>query len=247
MKVLVAIPSYNRPYDIERKCLYWLKQLHGIDWKVFVREEQVMYYEQNLSNNHIVPIHVSNYRETINAIGEYARSNGYDLIHRVDDDMGFKKLGKSKKANVPEVYMEAYHNIVKKFKSDPNLFGVSISKPREHMRSKDKVWVRENKCMYGNQWWIPNIVHLPEGIELFDDVYFTLKILDQGGKTLTYSGAYEDAELLKNAGGLQSINRNALSRATIKEMSKIFPNVREGHYKDQTDVVDIDLKALGIK
>jgi hypothetical protein len=75
----------------------------------------------------------------------------------------------------------------------------------------------------------------------------TLIILDKGKKTLTYSGAYEDAICLTNSGGLQSVDRNELSRRTISCMSIIFPEIKEGKYKDNEGLVDIDLKALGIK
>jgi len=247
MKVLVAIPSYNRPYDIEKRCGYWLKQLKDIDWRVFVRPDQYMYYSQVIPEKHLVEIDVTSYRETINAIGSYAVQNGYDLVHRVDDDMSFKMLGKAKKEHSVMVYETLYKEIVEKFKSDPDLYGVSVSKPMHHIRNKETKWTRQNKALYGNQWLRPEILYLPTGIELFDDIYMTLLILDMGKKTLTYSGAYEDAVVLKNSGGLQSINRNELSRKTISCMSIIFPDVKEGNYKDQENVVDIDLKALNIK
>ena len=100
MKVLLAIPSYNRPYEIEKKCLFWLKELKDIDWKIFIRSEQYVYYSQLIPKNNLVCINVNSFRETINAIGEYAKSNSYDLVHKIDDDMSFKKLGMSKRKDL---------------------------------------------------------------------------------------------------------------------------------------------------
>ena len=247
MKILLAIPSYNRPYEIDKRCGFWLKKLVDIDWKVFVRSDQYIYYSQSIPEENLVSIDVNSYRETINAIGQYARENGYDLVHRVDDDMSFKQLGKAKKDQTHLVYNEIHKIIKEKFINDPELFGVSISKAMNHIRNKDKEWNRENKSLYGNQWLRSEIMNLPEGIELFDDVFMTLKILKMNKKTLTFCGAYEDAIVLKNAGGLQSINRNELSKKTINEMNKIFPEVVQGCYKGNEDLVDIDLKILNIK
>ena len=247
MKVLVAIPSYKRPYVIEKTTGFWLKELVDIDWKIFIREEEHMYYAQIFDNKHLEVIDVNSYRETINAIGEYAVKNGYDLVHRIDDDMSFKKLGMSKKANCAKVYTDLHNEIKEQFILDENLYGVSIGKAIFHIMNKDKKWARENKSLYGNQWLRSGIMNLPKGIELFDDVFMTLEILKMNKKTLTYCGAYEDAMVLKNAGGLQTINRNKLSRETIIEMQKIHPQVIEGNYKGNEDIVDIDLKALKIK
>ena len=247
MKVLLAIPSYNRPYEIEKTTSFWLKQLVGIDWKVFVREEQFIYYLQNIPIENLVAIKATSFRETINELGEYARKNNYDLIHKIDDDMSFKKLGKSKKEHCAEIYTETYEKIIQKFQEDEDLYGISVSKPMAHMRTKDLVWARPNKSMYGNFCVRPQVLFMPEGIELFDDVFFSLNILKQGKKTLTYTGAYENSVCYTNVGGLQSVNRNELSKKTIKVMQSFFPDVKEGHYKDNTDKVDIDLKSLNIK
>jgi hypothetical protein len=247
MKVLVAIPSYNRPYDIEKKCGYWLKELIDIDWKVFVRKEQFVYYSQVIPAEHIVCINVETYRETINEIGFYAIQNGYNLVHRIDDDMAFKKLGMSKKSDCAKVYQETYKNVVQKFIEDENVYGISVSKPMFHIRTKDLMFARENKAMYGNQWLRTTIMHLPKGIELYDDIFMTLKILKIGKKTLTYTGSYEDSTCYTNAGGLQSVNRNELGLKTIKCMQEFFPEVKQGTYKGNENIVDIDLKSLNIK
>lgn len=247
MKVLVAIPSFNRPYQIDKKCGFWLKKLAGIDWKVFVRKEQLMYYAQSIPAENLVAIEVNSFRETINAIGKYARDNNYEVVHKVDDDMCFKKLGNSRKANTHIIYQQAYEEIIEKFKTDKDCYGVSIAKPMLHIRMRQHTFARENKALYGNQFLRSIIMTMPEGVELFDDIYFTLRILELNKKTYTYCQAYEDSIMLKNSGGLQSINRNEASKSTIEVLSKIYPKVELGCYKGDSSIVDIDLKKLGIK
>lgn len=247
MKVLLAIPSYKRPYEIEKRAGYWLKQLQGIDWKIFIREEEYIYYSQVFSSDNLVEIKATNFRETINAIGEYALANGYELVHKVDDDMSFKKLGSAKKTDCAKVYTDLLKDVVKEFSENKDLYGVSVAKPMNHIRNKNTLFTRHNKALYGNYFLRPEIMNLPVGIELFDDIYFTLLILNTGKTTMTYTLAYEDAIILKNSGGLQSINRNEASKRTIVELQKIYPQVQQGCYKNDSTIVDIDLKALGIK
>lgn len=247
MKVLVAIPSYNRPYTIEKRTGFWVKKLKDIDYKVFVRSDQYLYYNQVFDSKHLVEINVNSYRETINAIRDYAMVNGYDLIHKFDDDMSFKRLGMAKKSDAHHVYKQLYADVVNCFMQDPDLYGVSVAKPMNHIRNKDTQFTRHNKCLYGNMWLRPEIMYMPKGIELLDDVWNTLNILKIGKKTASYTLAYEDAELLKNDGGLQSIDRNKATRNTIEVMATYFDNVRVGSYKGNSKILDVDLKHLGIK
>lgn len=247
MKVLLAIPSYKRAYQIEKRTAYWLKQLVGIDWKVFVRESEYLYYSQIIPEQNLVEINVNSFRETINAIGEYAIKNGYDLVHKVDDDMSFKRMGNSKKADCAMVYMDLYKEIVTEFETNPQLGVVTVSKPMYHVMGKMRGFQRRNKAVYGNFMIKPKYMYMPDGIELFDDIFFTLKVLQDNLETATYCNAYEDAICLTNSGGLQMMNRNEASKRTIEKMKYHFPYIKVGNYKGNPDIVDIDLKALGIK
>lgn len=247
MKILLAIPSYKRPYVIDKRTGYWLKQLKDVDWKIFIRSEEFLYYSQVFDSKNLVEINVNSFRETINAISEYAIKNNYDIIHKVDDDMSFKRIGKSKKENCAEVYQELYSEILEKFKEDGSIGAISVCKPMYHVMAKMRGFQRKNKAIYGNFFIKPKYMQMPEGIELFDDIFFTLQILKDNCSTLTYCNAYEDAICLKNQGGLQTMNRNEASKRTIEVMKKYFPEIKVGNYKDQLDVVDIDLKHLGIK
>ena len=145
------------------------------------------------------------------------------------------------------MYQQLYADVVNSFIEDPDLYGVSVAKPMNHIRNKNTKFTRLNKCLYGNMFVRPEIMYLPKGVELLDDVYNTLNILKIGKKTSAYTLAYEDAISLKNEGGLQSIDRNKATLDTINVLKKLFDNVRVGNHKGNEAIVDIDLKFLGIK
>lgn len=204
----------------------------------------MMYYEQTVKN--LVPIQASSYRETINAYGAYAQEHGYELICRVDDDMSFKTRTWSKKPDVHMAFEKAYFDIVQEFERNPTLGGVSISKPRPYFFHKsDKVFVARNKPLFGNHFLRTELNEMPEGVELMDDIVHSITCRENGYDTMRYMGAYEHAQAHKNAGGLQSTDRNANTVRTIKRMQELYPhrNIQVGTYKG-SDIADIDLKQL---
>lgn len=243
MKVLIAIPSYNRPYAISSKLLFWIEKLEGIDWRIFVRAEQLRYYKQVVTDSsRLEPIEVNNFRETINAIGEYGRVNGYDLIMRVDDDMSFLSR-EHKKAEAHINFQNAYEAIVSQFENEPLLGGVSVIKPLPYLYAGGKLWSRQGKMLLGNHIIRTQFFGLPEGIELFDDVYHSLVIKDAGYKLRSYAGCYENALVLKNEGGLQSTDRNEMTKHSFVYMQKLFPDVKLSNYKGRDGIVDIDASS----
>jgi hypothetical protein len=245
MRTLVASPTYKRPKSIIKNVLFWLEDLKDIDWFLFVREDQVLYYEQSVKDpKRIIPINVNSFRETINAIGKYAVDNGYELIHKIDDDMSFKRLGKAKKIYCTEVYQKAHEEIKEIFAKDPTIGAMSISKPMNHIRNKDKQLTRKNKSLLGNYWILPHYVFMPKGLELYDDIYFTLKVLDDDMVTYSYSLCYEDTIQKKHEGGLASYDRVEMTLESIKTLQIDYPEIEIGCYKGNEEIPDIDIKKL---
>lgn len=244
MKLLIAVPSFNRPYDIEKNTLFWLKKIKEYDWRIFIRVEQLKYYSQTVPLKNIVVIKVKTFGETINAIQAFALENNYDLIHKIDDDMSFKDRTHSKKPFVHLAYLKAAKEIVAEFENVPELGGVSIIKPMPFFYNKKGNWVRENKALLGNQFLRPEFMFMPKGIELFDDIYNSLSIRKARSVIRGYAGCYENAVILKNKGGLQSIDRNAASKRTLTKMAKLFPCIKLGCYKGDESIVDVDFKSL---
>lgn len=203
-----------------------------------------MYYEQTIKN--VVPIQATSLRETVNAYGKYAKDHGYDLICRVDDDMSFKTKEWSKKPDVHKAFVKAYRDIVTEFELNPKLGGVSIAKPRPYFFHKSsQLFVARNKPLIGNHWIRTELNEMPEGVEVMDDIVHSIICREHGLDTLRYMGAYEHAESYKNAGGLQSTDRNLNTIRTIQRMQELYPhrNIQIGTYKD-TEKPDIDIKQL---
>jgi hypothetical protein len=248
-RALVAIPSYYRPYDIERTTGHWLHKLPAhIDWKVFVRKEQMMYYEQTIRFCNLVPIEATSFRTTVNAYAEYARKHEYDIVFRVDDDMSFKTRNYSRKEDVHLAFQYAYDRIVQEFDNDPKLGAVSICKPRPfYFHKSDSLWAGENKPLFGNHVMRTELIGMPEGVELMDDIWHSLVCREQGYTIRRFMGAYENAMSHKNQGGMQTMDRNQATVDTIKVIAQHFPhrNIAVSTYKD-TDVADIDLKKLDL-
>ena len=99
MKTLIAIPSYNRPYQILKRTGCWLKDITKFDYKVFVEPSESIYYSQSIGEENIVETsdNCGIYGQLI-SIGKYAIENGYDLVTKIDDDTYYTD-DKNKKKN----------------------------------------------------------------------------------------------------------------------------------------------------
>ena len=53
MKILIAVPTYKRPYVLEKRAWYFLKDLKNADVKIFCDEDEEIYYEQ-VAGDHVV-------------------------------------------------------------------------------------------------------------------------------------------------------------------------------------------------
>ena len=246
IKTLITVPSYNRPYDIEKTTLYWLKKLpKRIEYKIFVRYEQARYYEQ-VSDN-IYPISVVDYRETINAMSRYCREYKYDIMFRIDDDMSFKTKEYTKKIDSHKAFVQIYDHILNAFKKNKKLGAVSIAKPMTFLHYKKPELFQKNKIIFGNHICRANLHHLPIGIHMLDDIYMTLRTKQFGYEVWRYMGGYENSVTHKNVGGLQSMKREHLTKSTIRKLQDLFPqyDIQLGYFKN-TNKVDIDIKKLKI-
>jgi hypothetical protein len=237
---LIAIPSYNRPYEI-RKHIWWLKEIPNSDltWKIFVRKEQFRYYSQEIGDKNLIAIDVTNFRETINAIGDYACQNGYDWVFKIDDDMSFKNR-ESKKKDIPFVFISALSDIVKELNDNSNIKAVNICKPSRYLYHKGGKFLY-NKPLIGNYFIESKNMYMPKGLELLDDYYFTLKILEDGD-TAIYCRAYENALTMSNSGGLQSYDRNEMTERTYHVLKTLYPLVEMIPRKGNENVKDVSIK-----
>lgn len=224
MKALLAIPSHYRPYDIEKKVLYWIGEV-GIDWKVFCEENQELYYMQTCGTNNLVTTPVgSGLMGQMVQIAKYAKENNYDVVLKMDDDMRFTK-DKAKKTDTANVVQEYITQALAEF-NNPKVGMISVAKPMEYRYGPKQGFVERKKPVYGNYFVRTKYLEkLSADLLLFDDLWISIEVKLAGDKTLTYLGAYEDAITHKNSGGLQTYNRDALGKLAYDRAKDVYPKI----------------------
>lgn len=226
MKLLLAIPSHNRPYDIQKKVMYWVNDV-DVDWKVFCEEDQSMYYEQSVGKDNLVLTpNGSGLMGQIVEIGKYANDNGYDLVLKMDDDMRFT-ADKIKKHETP-IVIKKYLKLVQREFENPNVGIVTVSKPMEYRYGPKQGFKNRKKPVYGNYIVRTEyLLKLRKELLLFDDLWISIEVKLDNKKMLTYQGAYEDAITHKNEGGLQSYDRDQLGRQSYEIAKEYYPLIEE--------------------
>jgi hypothetical protein len=230
MRVLLAIPSYNRPYEIQKKIGYWIKDIFEADVKVFVCPDQLMYYENSIGSEYVLegakqgePNGLTN---QLIYIGNYAKENEYDLIFKCDDDMVFKANG-YKKNQFAKLINNSLKEIKKRFFDQKEVSAIAISTPMDWLRSEKSGFKARNKNFAGNYIVRTALWSLKPDLYLHDDLIIWLELKVNGhGKTETYFGLYQEALLGKNGGGLQSFDRLKMSKECYEIMKrKYYPEI----------------------
>lgn len=243
MKLLVAVPSYNRPYDIEKRTGYWLKDLKQFDYKVFVEPSEAIYYEQSIGKDNIVVTKdgIGLVGQLV-AIGNYAKKNGYDLVTKIDDDT-YYTLPKRGKAYGREIIENSLNDIVERFTNDKNLGVVGFASGMDYIFNKNVGFKKRKKPIYGTAVVRPEVFTSMDGRgKMFADLLISLSCKDLGMEIETHYGCQEQRITLKNKGGLQSFNRTEIAKETYKIMLEKYPEItplKDGKYKD--DFFDIDI------
>ena len=223
MKLLLAIPSYNRPYDIAKHC-HWLKDFK-YDYKVFVEEDQVMYYEQSIGIDNIVQTpNGSGLMGQIVEIGRYATIKQYEIVFKMDDDMSLKKRS-TRKHQIADVINEYVEKCLEQFKNE-DVSLITCAKPMEYRYAKTEGFIERKRPVYGNymvrQWYL---LFMDKDLLLFDDLWISVEVVKSRKKILTYTGAYENAITHKNNGGLQSYDRDELGKRSYEVAKELYPQI----------------------
>jgi hypothetical protein len=245
MKVLIAIPSHQRPYDIEKRTGFWLKALKKTDWKVFVESDQIKYYEQIIPKSNLISTPVgSGLIGQLIEIGNYASKNNYDLVMKMDDDMRLTKTG-LKKENTADFIEEMIEYMISQF--DSNTGAITAAKPMGYLHGDKKSIKLRNKPIFGNYLIRTGFFSClkPEYL-LFDDLVFSAQIKLNGMVIKTNFAAMEDSLTHKNKGGLQTIDRDLYSRKGFQAIIKDFPLMKELP-DNKNNCFDIDASNYFIK
>jgi hypothetical protein len=152
MKMLIAIPSYNRPYNIEKRIGHWIKNVKNADIRVFVCPNQYLYYSQVIPQDMLIKGAIQGGKEGfINQllfIKQYAQDHNYDVVFKCDDDMTFTK-SKAKKHQHGELIDEAILEFKFTLSSDPTINAISFSQPMEYLYSEKKGFKKRKKAFSG--------------------------------------------------------------------------------------------------
>jgi len=228
-RLLIAVPSLGRPYEIERHTGFWLKQLERYDYRVFVEPRERIYYSQIMPMaNLIFTQNDIGLKGQVKFIGNYAKENGYEFVMKCDDDMWFLKRGAQKNRSASTLE-DALDEIVTEFDSDEKLGGVTITKATGYMRNKsNEIWVyKSNKPFYSNSISRTELFKVPDEADIFVDLCLSMECVTNGYNTRTYARIYESCLTFKNRGGFQSTDRDALSRMVFTKLKSVYPKISE--------------------
>lgn len=236
VKILIAVPSWNRPYEIENDTGFWLKQLSSeIDWIVCVEPSQHAYYAQGIPRTHLITSKDScGIAGQCNRILGYAKENGFTHIWRVDDDSFFKERATKKKETAKVV--EKHCQILTEFLSKYNeIGGIAFTRPRTIMFNKDgQKFGGGGALLCGSSvYQIEGMEEIPKEVEEFDDLYLTILVNERMKlKTVRYMNLALCAKgvTTNNAGGMNTHGldeRDKRARRSFEEIKKVFPKVEE--------------------
>lgn len=254
MKVLLAIPSKARPYDLKNTLLRWLPEINT-EWRVFVEPHEFIHYRTTIPKGHVVNIgkDEQGIGYAMWYIGQYAHANGFDLVCRIDDDCsGFisKHFSDGKSGHSADVFDKAIADISPDFENDPSLGAVRFLDPKLHIYEaigKARKYTHRD-CELYHGWIIrtETLFKINENVKHNDDVYLYLHTLKAGLHTLLYGRIGVQFKDGTNKGGFQTLDRSKLTEETLAYMLKDFPALKLKSI-DRWYKVDIDVSAYSRK
>ena len=243
IKILIAVPSHKRAYSINKSILFWLRDF-GYDYKFFLDKSEALHYSTVLRKDEIVLVKDKSYLcGKLNSVGLYAKKHGYNVVLKLDDEMHFKKIG-SKKGDVKETVLSVIKDVIKEFESDKDLGLVNVVKFNAYLRNKEgpKFRIRK-KEIFGNYFVVPDLLlRLKQEWKIFDDLLISVNAKLNNYVIKCYYGAYECALTHTNKGGIQSFDRDLLSKNAYEEIKKDFPLVNLTHDK-RHNKLDLDVSS----
>lgn len=244
MKLLIAIPSFSRPYSILKKCNWLLEVSKNHDLKVFIEPRETIYYRQVLPDSLIETTNNENYIcGQVYDISQYAIDNGYDWVFKIDDDMRFKEYG-TRVHEVAKVFDKHLCLLKDKLsKEGQGIASIDIGKAMSYIRSPRKGFVERRKPIYCSYIVRPSdMAKIKKHYYFFDDVIIGIIAAQSGKLMLRYNGCFEDNVIQKNKGGAQSYDRDMFNRKAFIEILKDYPECTE--WKDsKLGMFDIDINS----
>lgn len=234
-RLLIAVPSLNRPYVIGQKLVRWLSRIGElnddelqIDWVVCVEPAQVLHYRLAVKPPHLITSSDGcKMSGQITRMGQYAMENGYDFVMKCDDDMRFSAPGLTKFAQAHVALRNALVDFVRSCRLHPEIDGCGFIRYRDHRNNKENLRFTHSQ----KQWTVayvtrPQHMRLPPEATALDDTYVPLQIVRGGGLALTYGRVVQVSSPGDGEGGFQSYDRVKLEEECFAKTKPLFPCLR---------------------
>ncbi len=237
MKVLVAVPTYKRPYILEKRAWSFLKDITEADVKIFCDPDEVMYYEQVVGDKYVEGAKQGKpdgLIKQINFIGKYARDNNYDIVWKVDDKLTMHR-GSVRKKDIAKYVNQYIKTIVQKFKEGADAIGTC--KAREYLHSKKQGFQLRYKPFDASYFIRSEYIDIDEEVFSMDELQFYFKLAVMGKhKIYTCFDMYIDNPMGKFGGGLQMFDRLKESQASWDKLVSTYPEIKEKKNIKDTDI-----------
>jgi len=241
MKLLIAVPSKNRPLQLTKHVLRWLQYTKS-DWKVFIEpQDEAKYKDIPVLKGHGVVIHENNrglgYAKL--CIQEYAVENGYDLVFKLDDDtqgwantytrgMGRNAPLYSWEWKCEKLFEPIMKNSIKLLKEFEQVAAISLMYRNDMKSYSGDTWIGTNKRLQSCYIVRTEFLCPPysEKNLVFEDFRTFLNILYNGYITVRYGLTGQDfSPVGMNKGGMQDFDRKTMCENTKVIMKKLYPEV----------------------
>jgi hypothetical protein len=229
---LIAVASYNRPFDIVKTTGFWLQQLQIYPWVVCVEPQQKALYAQSLPAKNLITSSKDCWQcGQLLKIKEYAQANGFKYVLKVDDDSWFtdRQFKKKEAAQCLETHLP---DMVHALETDPRAGAVAfIRVPSLLFNKKNLRFLNRNR--YISSAYLINVDYweFPHKIWGFEDVWTSVNVTQHFDKDiLIYGRMALNAVMESNKGGLQSKNgvegRDALAANDLTLMQQDYPKLK---------------------
>ncbi len=250
MRILIAVGSYNRPFDIKKTTSYWLQGLQKYPYVVCVEPQQRLLYSQTIPATNLIVSSTGCYQcGQLLRIKEYAAANGFTHVLKVDDDSWFTDRKNTRKADAAIVIERALDDMSAAIEGRDDIGAVGFIKVRTLLYNKENVrFLKFNRFLVSSYLIDIRYWDFPHKIWGFEDCWTTLNVTQRHGKKIALYGRMAlNASFGANPGGLQSENgtagREGKALLDLQMMQQDYPllvwNENREHLTDSM-TLDID-------
>jgi len=242
MKILVACPSKARSETISKNTLKFIQNDYfSFDFKVFVEPQDHTKYRNQTDQLIVLADNDQGLAYVKKTIQQYAINNKYDYVFKIDDDVNNIRLpeliGSKKnkiiidKSQLFQKRVEALNLLIEDslelFEEYNNTIGaVSLMYGSDFHAYTGQTWLSFNNRLQSNYIIKTSLLCNDIQAMCYEDFVTFLNVLANDYNTIRYGlTALEVEPVGKNAGGVQSFNRNKQSLVEMKLIQQKYPEV----------------------